>query len=96
MVKNPFASAGDAREPEFRPWVGKIPWSGKWQPTPVFLPRGSHGQRSLVGYSPWGGKESDTTEVTEQACTPPRAVYQHATGQETSVTKAYHIFKNYA
>ena len=33
-----------------------------WQPTPVFLPGGSHGQRSLVGYSPWGLKESDTTE----------------------------------
>ena len=34
----------------------------KWQPTPVFLPGESHGQRSLVGYSPWGRKESDTTE----------------------------------
>ena len=34
----------------------------KWQPTPVFLPGKSHGQRSLVGYSPWGCKESDTTE----------------------------------
>ena len=38
------------------------PWRRKWQPTPVFLPRESHGQRSLVGYSPWGGKESDITE----------------------------------
>ena len=37
-------------------------WRRKWQPTPVFLPGGSHGQRSLVGYSPWGRKESDTTE----------------------------------
>ena len=34
----------------------------KWQPTPVFLPGESHGQRSLEGYSPWGRKESDTTE----------------------------------
>ena len=34
----------------------------KWQPTPVFLPGESHGQRSLVGYKPWGRKESDTTE----------------------------------
>ena len=41
--------------------VGKIPWRRKWQPTPVFLPGESHGQRSLVGYSPWGHKESDTT-----------------------------------
>ena len=40
----------------------KIPWRRKWQPTPVFLPGESHGQRSLVGYSPQGRKESDTTE----------------------------------
>ena len=38
------------------PWVGKIPWHRKWQPTPIFLPGESHGQRSLVGYSPWGHK----------------------------------------
>jgi len=48
----------------FNPWVGKIPWRKKWQPTPVFLPGESHGQRSLAGYSPRGHKESDTTEVT--------------------------------
>ena len=48
--------------PRFDPWVGKIPWRRKWQPTPVFLPGESHGRRSLVGYSPQGGKESDTTE----------------------------------
>ena len=40
----------------------KIPWSRKWEPTPVFLPGESHGQRNLAGYSPWGRKESDTTE----------------------------------
>ena len=40
----------------------KIPWRGKWQPTPVLLPRKFHGWRSLVGYSPWSHKESDTTE----------------------------------
>ena len=44
------------------PWVRKIPWREKWQPTPVFLPRESHGERSLVGCGPWGHKESDTTE----------------------------------
>ena len=38
------------------------PWRKKWQPTPVFLPGESHGERSLVGYSPWGRKEVDTTE----------------------------------
>ena len=37
-------------------WVGKIPWRRAWQPTPVFLPGESHGQRSLVGYNPWGCK----------------------------------------
>ena len=48
--------------PRFSPWVGKIPWKRKWQPTPVFLPGRFHGRRSLVGYSPWGCKELDTTE----------------------------------
>ena len=38
----------------FDPWVRKIPWRRKWQPTPLFLPGEFHGQRSLVGYSPWG------------------------------------------
>ena len=40
-------------------------WRRKWQATPVFLPRESNGQRSMVGYSPWGHKELDTIEVTE-------------------------------
>ena len=48
--------------PGFNPWVGKISCRRKWQPTTVFLPGKSHGWRSLVGYSPWGRKESDTTE----------------------------------
>ena len=50
------------RETWFNPWVGKIPWKRKWQPTPVLLPGKSHEWRSLVGYSPWGHKEWDTTE----------------------------------
>ena len=41
---------------------GAIPWRRKWQPTPAFLSGESHGQRSLVGYSPWGRKESETPE----------------------------------
>ena len=45
------------------PWVRKIPWRRAWQPTAVFLPGESHGQRSLVGHSPWGHKELDTTEM---------------------------------
>ena len=44
------------RRHRFDPWVGMILWRRKWQPKPVFLPRKSHGQRSLVGYSPWGHK----------------------------------------
>ena len=50
------------RRPRFNPWVGKIPWKRKWQPSPVFLPIESHGQRKLEGYSPQGYKESDSTE----------------------------------
>ena len=47
---------------EFDLWAGKIPWSRKWQPAPVFLPWKFHGQRSLVAYSPKGHKEVDMTE----------------------------------
>ena len=50
------------RKPGFYPRIEKILWSRKWQPTSVFLPRESHEQRSLEDYSPWGRKESDTTE----------------------------------
>ena len=53
--KNPAAGAGDEG-----PWVGKLPWRRQWHPTPVFLPGESHGQRSLVGYSPCGLKKSQT------------------------------------
>ena len=47
----------------FNPRVRKIPWRRKWQLTLIFLPGKSHGQRTLAGYSPWGHKESDTTEL---------------------------------
>ena len=43
-------------------WVRKIPWRRAWQPTPVFLPGESPGQETLVGYTPWDHKESDTAE----------------------------------
>jgi len=46
----------------FDPWVRKISWRRKWQSTPVFSPGESHGQRSLVGYSPWGHKKSNATK----------------------------------
>ena len=52
VVKNLPAVVGFG----FDPWVRKIPWRRKWQPTPVFLLEESHGQRSLVHYSPWGSQ----------------------------------------
>ena len=54
------------RRCEFNPWVGKIPWKRKWQPTPVFLRGKSHGQRSLLGYSLWGPKRVRHDWVNEQ------------------------------
>ena len=56
------ASAYNAGDQGSIPVSGRFPWRRKWQPTPVFLPGESHGRRSLVGYSPWGRKELDTTE----------------------------------
>ena len=64
VVKNLPASAGRCKRHGFEPWVGKIPRRRAQQPTPVFLLGESHGQRSLLGYSPWSFRESDTTEVT--------------------------------
>ena len=63
LGKEPAYQCRRHRRCGFDPWVWKIPWRRKWQPTPVFLPGKSHGQRSLAGYSPWGCKELDTTEV---------------------------------
>ena len=60
-------SACQYRRRGFHPWVGKIAWRGKWQPTPVFLPGESHGKRSLgVGYSLWGHKRVGHDSVTKQ------------------------------
>ena len=55
-------SACQCRRLRFHPWVGMIPWRRERQPTAVFLPGESHGQRSLVSYSPRGHRELDTTE----------------------------------
>ena len=55
-------SACQCRRCGFDPWVGKIPWRRKWQPTPVFSPGKSHGRRSLAGYSPWDHTKSDIIE----------------------------------
>ena len=56
------ASACNAEDPGSIPGSGRSPWRRKWQPTPVLLPGKFHGRRSLVGYNPWGRKESDMTE----------------------------------
>ena len=58
VIKNLSANAGDVGS---IPELGRSPGEGKWQSTPVFLPRKSHGQRSLADYYPWGRKESDMT-----------------------------------
>ena len=60
MVKN--LPAMRCRSHGFDHWVRKIPWRRKWQPTPVFMPGKSHGQRSLAGYRSWDLKTLDTTE----------------------------------
>ena len=51
------------KRPRFDPWVKKIPWGRKWEPTPVFLPRKPHGQRRLACYSPWDRKSP--TELSD-------------------------------
>ena len=58
------ASAGDVGS--INPWGRKIPWKRKWWPIPVFLPGKFHGQRSLVGCSPWGRKEWDDLATKQQ------------------------------
>ena len=60
--KEPTCQGRRLKRHGFDPRVGKIPWRSKWQPTLIFLPGKSHGQRNLVGFSPWGCKESDMTE----------------------------------
>ena len=67
QVKNTPANAGNIRDAGLIPGSGKSSGGGKWQSTPVFLPEKSHGQRSLVGYSPKGRKESDPTEQLSRA-----------------------------
>ena len=65
--KEPFCKCRRHKRHGFDPWVRKLPWRRKWQPTPVFLPGEFHGQSSLVGYSPWGCDKLDTTEATEHS-----------------------------
>ena len=66
MVKNPPANARDKRDVGLIPGLGRSPGEGHGNP-PGFLPGESRGQRSLVGYSPWGRTGSDTTEATQHS-----------------------------
>ena len=54
------------QEIEFDLWIGNVPWKRKWQPTPVFSPGKSHGQRILADYSPWGHKRVGHNLATKQ------------------------------
>ena len=76
--KESACNPGDTEDPVSIPESGKIPCRRAWQPTPVFLPGESCGQRSLVGYSPWSHKESDTIEqLGTQARLRKETVYSH-------------------
>ena len=68
VVKNPRVMQ-KTQETQVLSLSRKVPWRKAWQPTPVFLPGDSHGQRSLAGYSPQVHKESDMTKATEHTCT---------------------------
>ena len=78
VVKNPPAKAENVG---FDPWVGKILYRKKWQLTPVFLPWKSHGQRNLVGYSPWGHKRVGYNLATKQ--------------QQIQIKQRLHILKKF-
>ena len=62
LLKGEVLKTSSLRLPGFNPWVEKFLWRREWQSSPVFLPGEFHGERSLVGYSPWSCKESDMTE----------------------------------
>ena len=83
--KEPTCQCRSCKKPRFDPWVGKIPWRRKWQPTPASLPGESHGRRSLVGYSAWGHQGSDITEATQHACCPKPAPVQTTSRPEVGV-----------
>ena len=67
--KEPFCQCRRYKRLGFNPWIGKIPWKRAWQPTPVFLPGESHGQRRLAGCGPQGRKEwTWLKQLSMQAC----------------------------
>ena len=69
QCKESACNAGYAETRQgFDPWIGKIPWSRRWQSAPIFLPGKFHEERSLTGYSPWSSKETDTAEHACSSC----------------------------
>ena len=78
VVKNPSANAENITRCGFDPWVRKIPWRRKWQPTPVFLPGEFHGQRRLAGYILRGCKESDMTGLLGR----PQLIFHGGSGEK--------------
>ena len=78
VVKNPPDNSGDTGVSGLTPRQGRSPGGGHGNPLQYSCLENPHGQRSLVGYSPWGCKEWDTTEATEQACTHAKEEFQLA------------------
>ena len=86
MVKKPACQCRRHKRHRFDPWVGMIPWRRKWQPTPVSLPGKSHGQRSLVGYGPWGRRVGHDWAHTHTDWNP----YSHTLGLKESHYSVIH------
>ena len=90
--KEPVCRCRRCKRRGVSPWVGKIPWRRAWQPTPLFLPGESHGQRSLVGYSPWGHRESDAAEA-EHTCT---HAHTHTHTHTSLLQPSHHVLPPWA
>ena len=85
-------STCQCRRQRFNPWVGKMPWRRKWQPTAGFLPGKSPGQRSLVSYTPWGRKESDTARHTQTLTNLSRLCSSFAVVSDLVIIRDYENF----
>ena len=86
-------SACQCKRCRFDPWIGKIPWSRKWQLALVFLSEKFHGQKSLASYSPWGCKKSDMTEHTH-ICTHTHT-HTHVLNQIRPSAPFYFLIRDY-
>ena len=72
--------------PRFNPWLRKIPWRKKWQHAPVFLPGKFHGERSLVGYRPWGHRVGHDWSNLAAAATFSPSIYYEVMGLDTMIS----------